>query len=521
MQPSLLPIGIQDFATIRANNFYYADKTFLINQLLTGGRNYFLSRPRRFGKSLLLDTIRCVFEGKECLFEGLCIHDQWDWSETYPIVRLSFGAKYTEPGDLNRSILSKLRLVERASDLELADSITTGPERLETIIQNLFLSTGKPVVVLVDEYDKPILDTLDRPEQALANRDYLRGFYGVIKDCAEYVRFVFVTGVSMFSKVSLFSGLNNLQNISLDSRYATLCGYTDHDLDTVFAPMLEGIDRKDVRDWYNGYNWLGREKVYNPHDVLLLLDNRTFEAHWFETATPTFLYDTFAKNSIGLAEVHNARVDKRALTRFDVQDIGLQALMFQSGYLTITDEYREGIHTSYHLTYPNREVKESLNAGLLEYFGVSDSERRIQTHVLTEYLRSKDFEGFARTFQSWVAGIPYQWHMQNDFARHEAWYKSLLCMCLSAQNIDLRMEEASRFGRADVVIVMDDTICIVEFKMASKLDDAEAALDRALMQIREQDYAAKYKHLNQPVYLIGMACDEEARNLLAVRVEEI
>jgi len=224
MQPSLLPIGIQDFATIRADNFYYADKTFLINQLLTGGRNYFLSRPRRFGKSLLLDTIRCVFEGKECLFEGLCIHDQWDWSETYPIVRLSFGAKYTEPGDLNRSILSKLRLVERASDLELADSITTGPERLETIIQNLFLSTGKPVVVLVDEYDKPILDTLDRPEQALANRDYLRGFYGVIKDCAEYVRFVFVTGVSMFSKVSLFFGLNNLQNISLDSRYATLCG---------------------------------------------------------------------------------------------------------------------------------------------------------------------------------------------------------------------------------------------------------------------------------------------------------
>lgn len=222
-----------------------------------------------------------------------------------------------------------------------------------------------------------------------------------------------------------------------------------------------------------------------------------------------------------MLEVHNARVDKRVLTRFDVQDIGLQALMFQSGYLTITDEYREGIHTSYHLTYPNREVKESLNAGLLEYFRVSDSERRIQTHVLTEYLRSKDFEGFARTFQSWVAGIPYQWHMQNDFARHEAWYKSLLCMCLSAQNIDLRMEEASRFGRADIVIVMDDTICIVEFKMASKLDDAEAALDRALMQIREQDYAAKYKHLNQPVYLIGMVCDEEARNLLAVRVEEI
>ena len=235
-----LPIGIQDFRTIREQNFYYVDKTSHIQRLVGQGRHYFLSRPRRFGKSLLVDTLRELFEGNEPLFRGLDIHEHWDWSIRHPVVRLSFGGKYDNPHDIDGDILDQLEIAERQVGLEPAQSSVTAPRRLRTLLDRLHRATGQQAVVLVDEYDKPILDAIDRPEMAAANRDYLRGFYGIIKDSARDVRFVFVTGVSMFSRVSLFSGLNNLDNISLDPEFATICGYTDSDLDTVFAPELPG-----------------------------------------------------------------------------------------------------------------------------------------------------------------------------------------------------------------------------------------------------------------------------------------
>ena len=270
---SRLPIGIQDFRTVRETDCYYVDKTPLVRRLVDGGRHYFLSRPRRFGKSLLLDTLRSLFGCREALFLGLDIHGHWDWSAPHPVVRLSFGGKYNDPGDLERSILTQLDVIERNAGLSGA-SRRAGPERLLDLLDRLHHASGRQVAVLVDEYDKPILDALHDPALATANRDYLRGFYGIVKDCAEHVRFTFVTGVSMFSKASLFSGLNNLRDISLDPRYATICGYTEGDLDRVFAPELGGLDRDEIRAWYNGYHWLGGERVYNPYDVLLLLDRR-------------------------------------------------------------------------------------------------------------------------------------------------------------------------------------------------------------------------------------------------------
>ncbi|MYH89501.1 MAG: AAA family ATPase, partial [Gammaproteobacteria bacterium] len=227
-----LPIGIQDFRTIREQDFYYVDKTSHIQRLVGQGRYYFLSRPRRFGKSLLVDTIQELFEGSEHLFQGLCIHGHWDWSVRHPVVRLSFGGKYDEPGELEQSINIQLAITESNAGLEPTQLSYTGPERLRHILNRLHNATGQQAVVLVDEYDRPILDVIDNPEMAAANRDYLRGFYSIIKDSARDVRFVFVTGVSMFSRVSLFSGLNNLDNISLDPEFATICGYTDRALDT-------------------------------------------------------------------------------------------------------------------------------------------------------------------------------------------------------------------------------------------------------------------------------------------------
>ncbi|MCY4328243.1 MAG: AAA family ATPase, partial [Rhodobacteraceae bacterium] len=264
-----LPIGIQDFATIRSEGFYYVDKTPLIRQLVSAGRHYFLSRPRRFGKSLLVDTLKALFTGQEELFRGLDIHDHWDWSVTHPVVRLSFGRKYDKPEDIERNILAQLTAIERRAGLA-ASTWSTAPEYLFDVLERLHHTTGQRVVVLVDEYDKPILDALSDFDRAHANRDYLRGIYGIIKGSAAHVRFVFVTGVSMFSKVSLFSDMNNLKDISLDPRFATICGYTDADIDTVFAPELAGLDRDEIRSWYNGYNWRGETRLYNPFDVLLL-----------------------------------------------------------------------------------------------------------------------------------------------------------------------------------------------------------------------------------------------------------
>ena len=289
-----LPIGIQTFREIREEDCYYVDKTPYIQRLAHEGKHYFLSRPRRFGKSLFVDTLKELFEGNEPLFEGLAIHGHWDWPVRYPVLRLDFSrGNYRTPGYLHQSLMAQLDAVERQTNV--ASDYSTGPERFGHLLEALHHRTGQRVVVLVDEYDKPILDALDAPETARANRDYLQGLYSTVKFADAHVKFTFLTGVSKFSKVSLFSGLNNLTDITLNPYYSAVCGYTDADLDTVFEPELADLDRKAIRDWYNGYNWRGAEKVYNPFDILLLFFHREFDAYWFETGTPSFLIETLTR----------------------------------------------------------------------------------------------------------------------------------------------------------------------------------------------------------------------------------
>ena len=514
-----LPIGIQDFRTIREQDFCYVDKTPLVRKLVEEGRFYFLSRPRRFGKSLLLDTLKSLFECSEELFRGLDIHGHWDWSTPHSVVRLSFGGKYNDPGDLERSILNQLALIEHAAGLDPANGTDTGPERLQSVLHHLHHATGRRVAVLVDEYDKPILDVLDDPDLARANRDYLRGFYGIIKDCAEHVRFVFVTGVSMFSKVSLFSGLNNLRDISLDPRYATICGYTEDDLDNVFAPELDGLDREEIRTWYNGYHWRGGERVYNPYDVLLLLDGREFRPYWFETGSPVFLFRMLMEKSISPMELENRIADMSLVSKFDVGDIGIEALLFQTGYLTIADEQRDGFRTFYRLDYPNLEVRLSLNDELLGYLGKKGRVPLEEGRELLALLETHEFGGFAARLRSYLSGIPYQWHATGDLARYEAWYASLLHMCFRSIGVDLRVEDASSHGRADMVVLTGGQVFVLEFKMAEGNGDAEAALDAAMAQMHERGYAEKYRGRGEPIHLVGVAYGREARNLLEIRAE--
>ena len=513
-----LPIGIQSFRRIREQDCYYVDKTPHFRRLMDRGDFYFLSRPRRFGKSLLVDTLRELFEGNEPLFRGLDIHDHWDWSITRPVVRLSFGGKYDEPGDLAQSIANQLMIIERNSGLDPAESPCSGPERLRDLLDRLHHATGQQVAVLVDEYDKPILDVMERPEMANANRDYLRGFYGIIKDSAEHVRFVLVTGVSMFSRVSLFSGLNNLDNITLDPEFATICGYTDADLDTVFAPELPGLDREQIREWYNGYHWLGDEKLYNPFDLLLLFRKRRFKSHWFETGSPTFLFRMMMDRQVSPLELENRVSDEELVSNFDIDNISIDALLLQTGYLTITSMEEDGAQTFYTLDYPNLEVRQSLNQGLLGYLGRQGKEVSDQGKELGNLLAANDFDGFADRLRSFFVGIPYQWQGTHSPARYEAWYAGMLYACFRTIGLDLRVEDSSGRDRADMVVFHGGQVLVFEFKMADGEDNSDSTAQLAIGQIREKGYAEKYRDRGEPVNLVGVAFDQSLRYLVAVKV---
>ena len=504
-----LPIGMQTFREVREAGCYYVDKTPDIERLIDGAKHYFLSRPRRFGKSLLLDTLKELFEGSGELFEGLAIHGPWDWSVRHPVVRISFGSgHFAREGDLRIEVGDLLRELEHAAGI--ADPPEAAAGRLRHLIRTLHERTGERVVVLVDEYDKPILDALDAPEVARANRDYLRGLYAVIKECDAHIRFSFIAGVSKFSKVSLFSGMNNLLDITLDPRYSAICGYTEADLDAVFAPELPGLGREAIREWYNGYSWRGDVKVYNPFDILLLFDSREFKAHWFETGSPRFLVDLLAERRVRSVDLDGMRGTEELLSAFDVGAIGTEALLFQTGYLTIRGEERRGARTSYRLGYPNREVRLSLNESLLRHWVRNDAARTRNTDRLYDLLEANDFAGLEALFRSFFASIPYEWYTNNDIADFEGYYASVFYSHFAALGLDVTVEDSSSRGRLDMAVRFEGAVYLFEFKVVE-----QAGTGAAMAQLRDRGYADKYRGAGEPVHLLGVEFSSEARNVVA------
>jgi len=509
-----LPIGIQTFREIRENDHYYVDKTQLALDLVNTGKHYFLSRPRRFGKSLFLDTLKELFEGNEALFQGLAVHNQWDWSTQYPVIRFSFGRKnYADTNALQQSLHQQLTTLE--ATFSVKQQFEDVGSRFADLIEKVTAKTKQSVVILIDEYDKPILDALTKPEIARDNRDFLRGFYSTIKDYDAHIKFSFLTGVSKFSKVSLFSGLNNLYDLTLAPDFATLCGYTDHDIDTVFAAELFDLDRQEIRNWYNGYNWLG-EGVYNPFDILQLFKNREFRAYWFETGTPTFLIQQLMQRQIVSLKLDSLFSSGSMLSSFDVDEMTIEALLFQTGYLTIKHRENLGGDYFYTLGYPNREVRQSLNDTLLSALVKDQSSQVVQRAQLYRLLLANDFDGLKNLFHAFFASIPYAWYTNNDIQNFEGYYASVFYSYFASLGLDVTVEDMTNLGRIDMTLKFNQQVYIFEFKVVELVPEGNA-----LQQIKDKAYADKYRSLNQAIHLIGVEFSKDTRNIERFEVAHV
>ena len=511
-----LPTGVQTFSTLRRGNYYYADKTHFAVQLKEEGSHYFLSRPRRFGKSLFVSTLKELFEGNRELFRGLAAYDQWDWSVRRPVVLLDFSQVHaTVRGGLDAFVGDRLLRLEIEHRTERR--FVTPAARLEDLIRTLHERSGRRTVLLVDEYDKPILDALREPDLATENRDYLRSLYSVVKGCDASLRFSFLTGVTKFSKVSLFSGANSLIDLTLEAQFSSICGYTERDLDEVFAPELEGLDRERIRAWYNGYSWGGEERVYNPFDLLLLFRKREFQPWWFETGTPDHLIQLLARRGVRVGTLEGVQASESELGKFDIEGTSDKALLFQSGYLTLAGSSKRRGKTFHRLEHPNREVRQCFYEALADALVGSESRREEDSDELDRCLRETDFEGLRRRIRSVLASIPHQWYDTSPLANYEAHYAAaLLVFFKGLPDVRLTTEDSSSMGRLDMALQAYGQVYLLEFKV---LDRSKPGA--AIEQMKRRRYMDKYRGLGQPIHLVGLYFSRETRNVERFEVETV
>jgi hypothetical protein len=354
-----LPLGISTLSKLLENNCIYVDKTEYAHKLVTQSGAFFLSRPRRFGKSLFVDTLKEIFEGNQKLFEGLYIYDKWDWSKKYPVIKLDFvtggGGNLAE---FDIRISEMLRMNGKRLGVTLNSTDYVG--KFGELISEAAAKYGQRVVVLVDEYEKPLLDNIDNPQIARELVSVLNNLYSVLKEQAANLQFVFMTGVTNYSKAIMFSGLNHFEDITINKTYSSIFGYTDKELQHHLSEYLADKDLEVLKQWYNGYNWTGPDTVYNPNDILLFLDSHVFRNYWFETGTPSFLIKLFKKHQYLLPDLDNIEVSEQILSSFDMDSHNPITLLFQTGYLTIEKTFIQDGRLAFRLKIPNKEVQLSL-----------------------------------------------------------------------------------------------------------------------------------------------------------------
>ncbi len=518
-----LPIGIQTFSSIIDGNFVYIDKTPGIARMLDGSGRYFLSRPRRFGKSLLLDTLKSVFEGRKELFTGLYIEDKWDWSKTWPVIKIDFAnGTIQSQQELNSWLHQQLDENQQAQgvDIEYDENPAV---RFTRLIQTAAKQTlSKQVVILIDEYDKPILDNIDQPEIAAQIREGLKNLYSVMKGQDAYVRFIFMTGVTKFSKVSLFSGVNQIQDITLNKHYSDICGYTQSDLETEFSEHLAGVDWQELKTWYNGYHFTG-EAVYNPYDILLFItEEQTYRNYWFETGSPEFLIRLFKKHQYFLPNLEEIEVGEEILDSFDIERINPVTLLFQAGYLTIKKSYTDELgEQAFVLKIPNREVKSALATQLIKGYSEKEEESKTIRQQLFRALSQGKLDQLQQQITSLFSSIPWRNFTNNDLPNSEGYYASVLYAFFSSLNATIIPEDISHKGQADMTIQLGDYIYVLEIKRDTAKDYQVQIPNPALAQIQHRGYSEKYRDSGKQVFEVGMVFNTHQRQLVQMDWQQV
>ena len=508
-----LPIGIQDFEKMRTEDFLYVDKTHYIHALTSKSRPYFLGRPRRFGKSLFLSTLKAYFLGKKELFEGLAIAGlEKEWIE-YPVFYLDLNEEsYIDENSFYKALDTNLKRLEAQWGKDETD--TTPASRLSGLIRRANEKSGLKVVVLVDEYDKPLLGTMDNMDVNDEIRNVLKGFYGVLKSADAYLRFVLLTGVTKFSKVSVFSDLNQLQDISMDNRFSGICGITETELVENFRPEIAALAEKqelthdetlaELKKQYDGYHFSKEsEDIYNPFSLLNTFAKLDFGSYWFETGTPTFLVKMLKDIDFDLKSLENdVRMPEDIMTDYKVGDENPVPVLYQSGYLTIKNYDRK--FKEYTLGFPNNEVKYGFIRRLVPaYLPKRDMSSEFSIGNFIRDLEAGNVDGFMTRLQSFFSGIPYE--LNNKEEKH---YQTVFYLLFKLMGQFVQAEASSAVGRADAVAVVNDTVYVFEFKLTGN-----ATAEEALKQIDERKYAAQYAAGNQKIIKVGAEFSAEERTL--------
>lgn len=514
-----LPVGESDFRTIREKDLLYIDKTEDLYRLISEGKYYFLSRPRRFGKSLLVNTLRELFSGHQELFEDLWIYNKITWKK-HPIISFSFNnIDYKELG-IELALCNKLDLLASQHRLELKSS--TAKSKFNELI--IALNVNERVVILIDEYDKPILDYLHDIEKADNNRETLKNFFGTLKgnDIVGRLQFVFLTGVSKFSRVSIFSELNNLTDLTNHPKFSTMLGITQAELENNFEPYIDHLSLtidiakpqlfKEIQKWYNGYSWDGKNFLYNPHSLLHLFHTGQFENFWFQSGTSSWLIKNMRLQGIKLEQLEQKVVFSSFFDKFNLNDIDSFVLLHQTGYLTIKQVVQRGVRKHYTISYPNFEVRSSFLENIFEEYAHKRKSEIGETIIqLENALLENKPEIFIQLFQTIFADISHRLLQQyietNNLNLWEAYYHTVIYVALNlvATQSFIDCEVQTNKGYTDAIVVTEQYIYVMEFKVGKA--------EEAISQIKRKKYYQKFINENKTIILIGIGFDSKERNI--------
>ena len=532
-----LPVGIQSFEKLRRDRYLYIDKTPFIRSLVQSSNPYFLSRPRRFGKSLFLSTLAAYFRGQKELFKGLYIEkteeeqaaqeNRTPW-QAYPVLYFDFNiGQYLESEALSERLDSLLKEQESLYGILVAkEEKPFFASRFERLIKAAYQQTGKQVVILVDEYDKPLLQTMGVNEELNEHyRNTLKAFYSVIKTCDQYIRFAFLTGVTKFSKISIFSDLNNLKDISLNETYAGICGITQTELEANFQPEIQALAQKQgfdypqsiaaLKQWYDGYLFHpGGEGMYNPYSILNAFDDKEIKSYWFSTGTPTFLVNYLKEAHYFIPDLDgNVELDEEGLQTYRAVARDTLPILFQAGYLTIK-EYISDLRL-YRLGFPNDEVRYGFLHNLLPaYSDVQFGQTGVSVARFVQDIRKGNVDGFMERMQAIIASIPYDNFTEENLKLREQNYQTAVYLIFALMGQFVQAEVHCALGRSDAVVTTADTVYLFEFKLTGN-----GTAEDAIAQIKEKNYAAPYQASGKKIVLIGSSFNEQKRTIQDWKIE--